>query len=64
MDEGDDYVPQISQLDYSLVGDGSAVISSDSHVYAAQSQVRLLLLSHSLHIALFFLTLILQLQLK
>uniref|UniRef100_A0A0N5B0R5 Chromo domain-containing protein n=1 Tax=Syphacia muris TaxID=451379 RepID=A0A0N5B0R5_9BILA len=38
MDEGDDYVPQISQLDYSLVGDGSGVIPNDSNVFTTQSQ--------------------------
>ncbi|VDN01887.1 unnamed protein product [Thelazia callipaeda] len=34
MDEADDYVPQISQLDYSLVGNGQGVLHNDSGIYA------------------------------
>uniref|UniRef100_A0A915AAX0 Chromodomain-helicase-DNA-binding protein 8 n=1 Tax=Parascaris univalens TaxID=6257 RepID=A0A915AAX0_PARUN len=41
MDEGDEYVPQISQLDYSLVGGGQAVLQNDqSAMYSGpQSQL-------------------------
>uniref|UniRef100_A0A915Q7V9 Uncharacterized protein n=1 Tax=Setaria digitata TaxID=48799 RepID=A0A915Q7V9_9BILA len=34
MDEGDDYVPQISQLDYSLVDSGQGVLQNDPGIYS------------------------------
>uniref|UniRef100_A0A1I7VD36 Chromo domain-containing protein n=1 Tax=Loa loa TaxID=7209 RepID=A0A1I7VD36_LOALO len=34
MDEGDDYVPQISQLDYSLVDSGQSVLQNDPGIYS------------------------------
>lgn len=34
MDEGDDYVPQISQLDYSLVDSGQNVLQNDPGIYS------------------------------
>ncbi|OZC07125.1 protein, SNF2 family [Onchocerca flexuosa] len=42
MDEGDDYVPQISQLDYSLVDSGQNVLQNDPGIYSpAPSQIPL-----------------------
>ncbi|VDK75980.1 unnamed protein product [Litomosoides sigmodontis] len=35
MDEGDDYVPQISQLDYSLVDSGQNVLQNDPGIYSS-----------------------------
>ncbi|KAL3998658.1 SNF2 N-terminal domain family protein [Acanthocheilonema viteae] len=34
MDEGDDYVPQISQLDYSLVDSGQNILQNDPGIYS------------------------------
>lgn len=41
MDEGDEYVPQISQLDYSLVGSGQGVLQGDPGMYGHSPQVPL-----------------------
>lgn len=41
MDEGDDYVPQISQLDYSLVDSGQSVLQNDPGIYSPALQIPL-----------------------